>query len=347
MLRAQFRDMEAIVQDVRAIGSTGNLVLDFSFLINEKKGRYLMEMGEREIIHERLEYILEKNKGVYFDITPEGKKLNEKVFIDKTFLADIDMNITKFWGKHSLLAILQHEMGDKSQSYLDSAISKHFKTCLEDLLRLSCKVKFPNVPERGIVGLVHPILSELEGGEMKSDRLKELERAEAMLNCFLPKINTDIKTVYYKKEPNENGVRYELYTKQMISGKLCDVPFKLESTGTQSILELLPFFLIAATGSTVVIDELDTGIHDMRVRDMLLSVQPEISGQLIVTTHIPCSWILNYQPAHFILLIKTLMVKDISVVLLKLLTACIPITIFKIDIYREIIKACPKIQKFH
>ena len=71
----------------------------------------------------------------------------------------------------------------------------------------------------------------------------------------------------------------------MISGKLCDVPFKLESTGTQSILDLLPFFLIASTGSTVVIDELDTGIHDMRVRDLLLSMQPEISGQIIATTH--------------------------------------------------------------
>ena len=285
MLRSQFRDMEAIIQDVRAIGTIGNLVLDFCFLIDGKKGRYLMEMGEKEIVHERLEYTLEKNKGIYFDITPLEKKLNEKVFIDKTFLADINTSITKFWGKHSLLAILQHETGDKSQSYLDSAISKHFKTCLEDLLKLSCKVKFPNAPERGIVGLVHPILSELEGGEMKSDRLQELERAEAMLNCFLPKINTDIETVYYKKKPTENGERYELYTKQMISGKLCDIPFRLESTGTQSILELLPFFLIASTGSTVVIDELDTGIHDMRVRDLLLSVQSEISGQLIVTTH--------------------------------------------------------------
>lgn len=285
MLRAQFRDMETIVQDVRAIGTTDNLVLDFAFLIDGKKGRYLMEMGEKEIIHERLEYTLEKNKGVYFDITPTAKKLNEKVFVDKAFLADINTNITKFWGKHTLLAILQHEVGDKTQSYLDSAISRQFKICLEDLLRMSCKVKFPNTPERGIGSLIYPILSELDRGDIKADRIQELDRAEEMLNCFLPKINTDIKTVYYKKKTNDGGVHYELYTQQMISGKICDVPFNLESTGTQSILELLPFFLIATTGSTVVIDELDTGIHDMRVRDFLLSVQQEISGQLLVTTH--------------------------------------------------------------
>lgn len=285
MLRTQFRDMEAIIQDVRAIGATENLVLDFSFLINGKKGRYLIEMGEKEIVHERLEYILEKNKGVCFDITPTSKKLNEKVFIDKTFLTDIHANIIKFWGKHSLLAIIHHEIGDKSQSYLDNALSKQFKICLEDLMRMSCKVKFPDTPERGIIGLIHPILSQLDIGDIKNDRLHTLICAERMLNNFLPKINADIKKVYYKQRTRENSIHYELYTQQMISGKLCDVPFALESTGTQSILELLPFFMVAATGSTVIIDELDTGIHDMRVRNLLLSVQPEISGQMIVTTH--------------------------------------------------------------
>ena len=110
-------------------------------------------------------------------------------------------------------------------------------------------------------------------------------RVEAMLNCFLPKISKDIKSVYYKKESRDNTIFYELFTQQMISGRLCDVPFDLESTGTQAILELLPFFLTAATGSVVVLDELDTGIHDVRIRDILLSVRSEISGQLIITTH--------------------------------------------------------------
>ena len=78
MLRIRFRDMEAIVQDARAIGATGNLVLDFSFVIKGKKGRYLIEMDDKEIVHERLEYTLEKNKGLYFDMTSSSKKLNEK-----------------------------------------------------------------------------------------------------------------------------------------------------------------------------------------------------------------------------------------------------------------------------
>ena len=285
MLRMRFRDMEAIVQDARALGSTGNVVLDFSFVIKGKTGRYLIEMDDKEIVHERLEYTLEKNKGLYFDITSTSKKLNEKVFVDKGFLTDIQSNLTKFWGKHSLLAILQHEMNDKASNYFDSAISKQFRVCLADLMNLSCKVKCPNTPERGVIGLVHPMLRDLDRGEIRIEQSTELMRIEAMLNCFLPKISKDIKSVYYKKECRDNTIYFELFTKQMISGRLCDVPFNLESTGTQAILELLPFFLTAATGSVVVLDELDTGIHDIRVRDILLAVRSEISGQLIITTH--------------------------------------------------------------
>lgn len=285
MLRSQLRDMEAIIQDARAIGAAGNLVLDFSFVIANKKGRYLLEMDDRNLVHEKLEYTLEKNRGVYFDITPGDFKVNEKIFTDKSFLHDIQENLAKFWGKHSLLAILQHEKGDKIRRYLDEAISRPFRHLLEDFLQISCRVKCPGAPERGIVGLTHPILSQLTKGTLRPDRTQELERAEAMLDRILPQINRDIQNVYYQREKRENGISYELYTSQMISGRLCDIPFQLESTGTQSLLELLPFFLAAAAGAVVVIDELDTGIHDACVRDLLLSIQSELTGQMIVTTH--------------------------------------------------------------
>lgn len=93
-----------------------------------------------------------------------------------------------------------------------------------------------------------------------------------MLNVFLPKINSNIKNVYYKLKNQNKEIAYELYTKQIISGDLKDIPFTLESTGTHNILELLPFFMIAAQGYTAVIDEMDTGIHDLLVMYMLQDI---------------------------------------------------------------------------
>ena len=38
-------------------------------------------------------------------------------------------------------------------------------------------------------------------------------------------------------------------------------------------------------GTVVIIDEIDTGIHDLLVDNMLENVIPSIGGQLILTTH--------------------------------------------------------------
>ena len=125
----------------------------------------------------------------------------------------------------------------------------------------------------------------MESGTIKKDEITNLENAEKMLNVFLPKINSNIKNVYYKLKNQNKEIAYELYTKQIISGDLKDIPFTLESTGTHNILELLPFFMIAAQGYTAVIDEMDTGIHDLLVMYMLQDIFPDIKAQLIITTH--------------------------------------------------------------
>lgn len=58
-----------------------------------------------------------------------------------------------------------------------------------------------------------------------------------------------------------------------------------ESTGTQALLRLLPFLLASIEGSTVIIDEFDSGIHDLLSRSLIKSIFKDISGQLIMTTH--------------------------------------------------------------
>ena len=176
-----------------------DMILDSAYInerdvlvINSQHNKNYKPLYSASDVYKMLEYTLEKNKGLYFDITSSSKKLNEKVFVDKGFLTDIQSSLTKFWGKHSLLAILQHETNDKTSSYFDSAISKQFQICLADLMNLSCKVKCPNTPERGVIGLVHPMLSDLDRGDIRIEQGTELMRVEAMLNCFLPKISKDI-----------------------------------------------------------------------------------------------------------------------------------------------------------
>lgn len=72
---------------------------------------------------------------------------------------------------------------------------------------------------------------------------------------------------------------------KLIAGKQRDIDFSLESTGTQALLQQLPFMLVASKGSVAIIDEFDTGIHDLLVQSLATSLYKSIKGQLIMTTH--------------------------------------------------------------
>ena len=71
----------------------------------------------------------------------------------------------------------------------------------------------------------------------------------------------------------------------IVSGAINIPSFSLESTGTQNILTLVPYLISACEGQTVIIDELDTGIHDLLVKNLLECIARYVKGQLIITTH--------------------------------------------------------------
>lgn len=72
---------------------------------------------------------------------------------------------------------------------------------------------------------------------------------------------------------------------KLIAGHERSIEFSMESTGTQSILQLLPFMLVVVKGSVAIIDEFDTGVHDLLVQSLVNSLYENLSGQLIMTTH--------------------------------------------------------------
>ena len=50
-------------------------------------------------------------------------------------------------------------------------------------------------------------------------------------------------------------------------------------------MEIIRSLLGAFCGVTVVYDEIDNGIHDLLLKNVLSSMLDDITGQLIITTH--------------------------------------------------------------
>lgn len=284
-LKMQYKDMETLIKENKTVDSTEPLYMEFGFQLNGKSGKYILETDNAQIIHERLEFTLARNRGTYFDIKPNNTTINQKIFLENSAYQEVKKACTKFWGKHSLLSILMHESDDKADKFIKEQMIDNLDLILDFLSQISCKIKFGSHQERGIIGLPPEIFSDFDNGQIRVDRKDILDKTEKMLNILFQLTYRDIKKAYYKRTYKDNWIRYQLTLVKNIAGIERDIDFSLESTGTQSLIQLLPFMLVVVKGSIAIIDEFDTGIHDLLVQNLVTSLYKSLEGQLIMTTH--------------------------------------------------------------
>lgn len=284
-LKDNFKDTERIIKDAKTIDSKENMVMEFGFQIKGKDGVYRIEMNDDEIVSEKLDFILNKNQTNFFELTKKKTYVNPQIIEDKKYYNEIKNTLDKYWGKHSFLAILSYEIEDKKKGYVKSKISKNFFSVLSYFKIIGVKVKIGKKAEQGTLRINYPMLGKLEKGKISIKEEQELDKAEEFINYFFTSMYSDIKRVYYEKEIKEDSIKYRLKESKMIYGKLRDIDFKKESTGTINLLGLIPFLIAACEGRVVIIDELDAGIHDILVYKILENISQYIKGQLIITTH--------------------------------------------------------------
>lgn len=280
-----FRDIETIIKNNKTKNSDENMLLEFGFVIDGNPGNYLLEFDENKIVHEKLDFVLNKNKTNLYDITTEKIKVNDKVFLDKEYAKEFMELLKKYQGKHSFLSIILSEIEEKAEGYVENKMNEKLYDVFASFFTMSIRVKKGNKGERGKIGISHEILGKLKKGEIDIEEEEELNKAEEMVNEFFTLMYSDIKEAYYKREIKEEKIQFELMFKKLIYGKVVDIDVKSESTGTLHLLDILPFLLMGVEGRTVIIDELDSGIHDLLVNNILNNMVDAIKGQIIITTH--------------------------------------------------------------
>ncbi|AVQ26134.1 AAA family ATPase [Fusobacterium periodonticum] len=268
-----------IINECKTIDSKDNMIIEVGFKIKSKSGVYCIETDDTDIISEKLDFTLNKNKVNFFEITKKEKYLNESVFIDNEYKKEIFSIIEKYWGKHSLLSLIAYEIEDKKENYVKKKIFNgifeviNFFSSLSILSRNKMEV-FKDIEEE-----------KLFYGTLSVSEEKKLTKIENVINTFFTSLFSDIKQAYYKKKFDNDKINYILYFKKNIHNKLIDIEYNIESTGTKNILKILPYLISAAKGKTVIIDEIDNGIHDLLMLKILENLSEDLKGQLIITTH--------------------------------------------------------------
>ena len=268
-----------IINECKTIDSKDNMIIEVGFKIKSKSGVYCIETDDTDIISEKLDFTLNKNKVNFFEITKKEKYLNESVFIDNEYKKEIFSIIEKYWGKHSLLSLIAYEIEDKKENYVKKKIFNgifeviNFFSSLSILSRNKLEV-FKNIEEE-----------KLFYGTLSVNEEKKIINIENVINTFFTALFSDIKQAYYKKKVDSDKINYILCFKKNIYNKLIDIEYNRESTGTKNILKILPYLISAAKGKTVIIDEIDNGIHDLLMLKILENLSEDLKGQLIITTH--------------------------------------------------------------
>lgn len=276
-----------IIRENKSIGSNDNMFLHFEFMINDKKGTYTIEMDDQKLIYEKLDFAINKNLVNIFELSNSKKSVISSAFSEEKFLNYICENIDKYWGKHTLLSILNYEIEDKNFEYIKKQFSKYLMLIMNFFNSISLRVKRGNWGELGLVGVSSKLLGNLEYGSVSLADEEKIDKTEKLLSYYFSLLNKDVKRAYYRKKYDTNQIQYQLYFEKEIYDKTVDISFKLESTGTQNLLYLLPFFISALEGNIIIIDEFDTGIHDLLTEKLIIELFEtiEFKGQAIITTH--------------------------------------------------------------
>lgn len=285
-LYPEFFNLFKGIDGLGMIGEEEPTEMEYGFCLNGIEGYYYIKF-EKSILEEKLFYKENKKRNFHFEIQNIGEKieynLNSQIFKGNKYRNEISELIEQYWGKHSFLAILYEEFVNKNDTFIQDNISEYLIDILDNfskiVVKLDKKTKMSYFP----TDIFNTF--KIEEGLIEKNKLKLLNKYEKVLNSFFSQAYSDVNAVYYEKTEKNNRIDYKLYFEKNISNKLRKISYKEESSGTQRILENFNNLIGAIQGKVVVIDEIDNGIHDLLIKNIIMSMKDEITGQLIITTH--------------------------------------------------------------
>lgn len=272
------------IKENKMIDSDENMVLEFHYAYPaNKEAIYKLELDDNKIVYETFYCQLEKNMVKIYEISNDKTYFNNNLFLAEKYEKEIKEKVLKYFGKHSFLAIIFNERRVNNVKYMNQNISKKFLRAIDELDDCSVWCKQQKF-EDGFIYTSRLMLNLSQGSISKKDK-EILLKTEKALNNYFTCLYSDIKRVHYDIEEDNNKIKYNLYLDKLINGKIRSIPHSFESTGTDKLLKIFPYIYKCLKTGTVFIDEIDSGIHDVLMSHLLVNIEKQIKGQLIITTH--------------------------------------------------------------
>lgn len=238
----------------------GPIYLKYDFLLNNKKGSYLLVLSEQGVIEEQLRLTLNKNICSCYRIHNSEVVLSTKFFNNNMnkYKEIICPNLNQYTVLSSLVKITNCQ-------FLSAFIKVK-----EDLpLTFFCFIDWIND-----ILISDTLNIDLLSGIANKEYRDKLTTLVKICEQFLPNIN-DLYYLIYQ----DDKIEYKLY-----NGYKATIDFKKESEGVKQIIYLIYYLLEATKNRIVIIDNIDTNIHPILLKSIIEFFCNKIEGQVIYTS---------------------------------------------------------------
>lgn len=284
-----FGDITSIHREYASIGGDGRIGIGLTFSIDGSNGSYRLAIGSDGLLSEEsLVYRISKNSGEIFSVrrTESGPEwsFSRQLFPDTGMKGDVEHQIRKVWGRHTLLSILKHEVVTGNPDYISEAIG----TGLAEFIGFLGDIHVMTMGGTSMVSdMMDPVMCSPISGRVPPALEPRLDLMERRLDAYFSDLCTDVRGVRYDRQVLGGALVYELTVTKRINNRVVDVPFRGESAGMLRLLDLFSAIMVYEGGGVVLADEVDVCIHENMVRDICRCISGERSGQFIMTTQHP------------------------------------------------------------
>lgn len=276
-----------IIDENKTIGSEGGLMeLEYQFRLEDNRnGIYHIVFSDEKVLEESLDFRLDARIQNLFTVSEKEITLNRRAFIGPAMRDSLKEECLRLFGQTSFLGIVYHFLVSSNEEYQRKNVHQSLNDVLSFFATLSVSVAGQHrelLVKRDAKG----ILRDLNGQRVTPENERMRPALELGLTTYFASLSYTLDSVEYRKVVRDGNEYYSLYFNEVHGdGGPCPVPLSRLSSGTQKLVSIFFTLYNASLGRTTVIDEVDNGIHDLIIANILSSANDNDAGQLFFTTH--------------------------------------------------------------